>query len=276
VLFKSVRVQGVAYGEKPLSLANPRSTARIFRQPIHPMLVPIPIACFIGVLLTDLTYWWSAEMMWADFSAWLVSVGVIFAYLAAVFGLIDFLGSRSIRAQSPAWPHAIGNVVLLILATLNMFVHSRDPDYLTSVKDGAFYGWPYSYYGQHIDPRVQPQRPDLVEKAIAPDYALSSHVAPLGLVFDTGDSLPQKYRGGAFVGEHRSWDRPTFNGYRVVFVPFSGGRPNGKAEDVVTDFLNADGKARGRPVGLALDKTGALLIADDVGNTVWRVSPAGQ
>ena len=150
------------------------------------------------------------------------------------------------------------------------------PDYLTSVKDGAFYGWPYSYYGQHLDPRVQPQRPDLVEKAIAPDYALSSHVAPLGLVFYTADSLPQKYRGGAFVGEHGSWDRPTFNGYKVVFVPFSGGRPNGKAEDVVTDFLDADGKARGRPVGLAVDKTGALLIADDVGNTVWRVTSAGQ
>jgi glucose/arabinose dehydrogenase len=103
------------------------------------------------------------------------------------------------------------------------------PDYLISVKDGAFYGWPYSYYGQHIDPRVQPQRPDLVEKAIVPDYGLSSHVAPLGLVFYAADSLPQKYRGGAFVGEHGSWDRPEFNGYRVVFVPFSGGRPNGKA-----------------------------------------------
>jgi uncharacterized membrane protein len=109
-----------------VSLANPRATARIFRQPIHPILVPIPIACFVGVLLTDLTYWRSAEMMWADFSAWLVSVGVIFAYLAALFGLIDFLSSRSIRAQPPAWPHAIGNVVVLILATLNMFVHSRD------------------------------------------------------------------------------------------------------------------------------------------------------
>jgi glucose/arabinose dehydrogenase len=150
------------------------------------------------------------------------------------------------------------------------------PDYLTSVKDGGFYGWPYSYFGQHLDPRVEPQRPDLVEKAIVPDYALSSHVAPLGLVFYTGDSLPQKYRGGAFVGEHGSWNRPTFNGYRVVFVPFSGGRPNGKAEDVVTGFLEADGKARGRPVGLAIDKTGALLIADDVGNTVWRVPSAGQ
>jgi glucose/arabinose dehydrogenase len=150
------------------------------------------------------------------------------------------------------------------------------PDYLTSVREGGFYGWPYSYYGQHLDPRVEPQRPDLVEKAIPPDYALSSHVAPLGLAFDTGDSLPQKYRGGAFVGEHGSWDRPELNGYKVVFVPFSGGHPNGKAEEVVTDFLNSDGKARGRPVGLALDKSGALLIADDVGNTVWRVTSAGQ
>lgn len=146
------------------------------------------------------------------------------------------------------------------------------PDYMTSVKDGGFYGWPYSYYGQHVDPRVMPQRPDLVKAAITPDYALSSHVAPLGLVFYTADKLPPKYRGGAFVGEHGSWDRQTFNGYKVVFVPFNGGHPNGKAEDVVTGFLNADGEARGRPVGLAVDKTGALLIADDVGNTVWRVT----
>jgi hypothetical protein len=150
------------------------------------------------------------------------------------------------------------------------------PDYMTSVKDGGFYGWPYSYYGQHLDPRVQPQQPDLVEMAIVPDYALSSHVAPLGLTFYTAESLPKKYRGGAFVGEHGSWDRPEFNGYKVVFVPFSGGRPNGKAEDVVTGFLNANGEARGRPVGVAIDKTGALLIADDVGNTVWRVTAAGQ
>ena len=149
------------------------------------------------------------------------------------------------------------------------------PDYMTSVKDGGFYGWPYSYYGGHLDPRVEPQRPDLVATAIVPDYALSSHVAPLGLAFYTSNNLPQKYRGGAFVGEHGSWDRQRFNGYKVVFVPFSGGRPNGKAEDVVTDFLNAGGEARGRPVGLAVDKSGALLIADDVGNTVWRVTAAG-
>jgi glucose/arabinose dehydrogenase len=148
------------------------------------------------------------------------------------------------------------------------------PDYMTSVKDGGFYGWPYSYYGQHIDPRVQPQRPDLVAKAIMPDYALSSHVAPLGMAFNTADSLPAKYKGGAFVGEHGSWDRDKFNGYKVVFVPFKDGKPQGKAEDVVTGFLDKDLAARGRPVGVAIDKSGALLIADDVGNTVWRVTPA--
>src|SRR3954463_2074630 len=146
------------------------------------------------------------------------------------------------------------------------------PDYLTSVKDGAFYGWPYSYFGQNVDPRVQPQRPDLVAKAIAPDYALSSHVAPLGLVFYTGTNLPASYRGGAFVGEHGSWNRPELNGYKVVFVPFADGRPNGPAQDVVTGFLSPDEKSRGRPVGLAIDKSGNLLVADDVGNTVWLVS----
>lgn len=150
------------------------------------------------------------------------------------------------------------------------------PDYMTSVKDGAFYGWPYSYYGQHVDPRVKPERPDLVAKAIKPDYALSSHVAPLGLAFNTGNGLLPRYRGGAFVGEHGSWDRDQYNGYKVVFVPFANGKPNGMAEDVVTGFLNADGEAQGRPVGVAFDSTGALLIADDVGNTVWRVTAAGN
>lgn len=146
------------------------------------------------------------------------------------------------------------------------------PDYMTSVKEGAFYGWPYSYYGQHVDPRVQPQRPDLVAKAIPPDYALSSHVAPLGLAFYNGTNLPQSYRGGAFVGEHGSWNRQELNGYKVVFVPFSNGKPSGMAQDVVTGFLNSDDQARGRPVGVAVDKSGALLIADDVGNTVWRIT----
>ncbi|TWB39734.1 PQQ-dependent sugar dehydrogenase [Nitrospirillum pindoramense] len=163
--------------------------------------------------------------------------------------------------------------------TLWAVVNERDelgpnlvPDYMTSVKDGGFYGWPYSYYGQHVDPRVKPQRPDLVARAIVPDYALSTHVAPLGMAFSTGTSLPSTYQGGAFVGEHGSWNRNIPNGYKVIFIPFSNGQPNGQPMDVVTGFLDAEGHAHGRPVGLAIDKTGALLIADDVGNTVWRVT----
>ena len=149
------------------------------------------------------------------------------------------------------------------------------PDYLTSVKDGAFYGWPYSYYGQHVDPRVRPQRPDLVAKAIRPDYALGSHVAALGLTFYNGNGLPAHYSGGAFIGEHGSWDRYNLAGYKVAFVPFRDGKPSGMVEDVVTGFVDkAGGKSFGRPVGLAIDRTGALLIADDVGDTIWRVTSA--
>lgn len=148
------------------------------------------------------------------------------------------------------------------------------PDYLTSVQEGGFYGWPYSYYGQHVDERAQPQRPDLVKRAIKPDYALSSHVAPLGLLFYTGDNMPQ-YRGGAFISEHGSWNRSPLNGYQVTFVKFENGRPVGLPQPVVTGFLTDDQKeVRGLPVGLAMDKQGGLLIADDAGNVVWRVSAA--
>jgi glucose/arabinose dehydrogenase len=150
------------------------------------------------------------------------------------------------------------------------------PDYLTSVKDGAFYGWPYSYYGQNVDVRVKPPRPDLVAKAIAPDYALGSHVAPLGMAFSEGKALPPALASGVFVGEHGSWNRKPQSGYKVVFVPFAGGKPAGLPVDVLTGFLSADGKAHGRPVGVAIDKRGALLVADDVGNAVWRVSGAAQ
>ncbi|CAI2534625.1 putative membrane-bound dehydrogenase domain [Serratia ficaria] len=147
------------------------------------------------------------------------------------------------------------------------------PDYLTSVQDGGFYGWPYSYFGQHIDHRVKPQRPDLVEKAIKPDYAISSHVAPLGLLFYTGENLPAGYRGGAFISEHGSWDRSPLSGYRVAYVAFEQGKPVGTPKPVVTGFVSDDEKElRGAPVGLAIDKSGALLVADDVGNSVWRVS----
>ena len=148
------------------------------------------------------------------------------------------------------------------------------PDYMTAVEPGGFYGWPYSYFGQHVDARVEPQRPDLVARAIVPDYALGSHTASLGLVFYDGDAFPERYRGGAFIGQHGSWNRSVPVGYKVVFVPFAGGKPSGRPEYVLTGFLAEDGKARGRPVGVAVDGHGALLVADDVGNVIWRVTAA--
>ncbi|WP_199753376.1 PQQ-dependent sugar dehydrogenase [Luteimonas cucumeris] len=147
------------------------------------------------------------------------------------------------------------------------------PDYMTSVRDGGFYGWPYSYFGEHVDARVQPQRPDLVARAIKPDYALGSHTASLGLAFHDGTLLPARYANGAFIGQHGSWNRKPPSGYRVVFVPFTDGRPSGAMEDVLTGFLDDKGQAQGRPVGVAIDRHGALLVADDVGNVVWRVAP---
>ncbi len=149
------------------------------------------------------------------------------------------------------------------------------PDYMTSVKDGGFYGWPYSYYGQHVDTRVQPPRPDLVATALAPDYALGPHTASLGLAIVNNTNLPAPFTAGAFVGQHGSWNRNPPSGCRVIFVPFSNGRPTGDPVDVLTGFLDKDGKALGRPVGVTLDKSGALLVADDVGNCVWRVRRDG-
>ena len=149
------------------------------------------------------------------------------------------------------------------------------PDYLSAVHDGAFYGWPYSYYGAHIDKRVAPQRPDLVARATVPDYALGSHTAPLGLAWSAGSAWPQALGTGVFVGLHGSWNRRPRSGYKVVFVPFEKGHPTGALpRDVLTGFVDADGRAMGRPVGVAIDQRGALLVADDVGNTVWRVAPA--
>ncbi|RZN28121.1 sorbosone dehydrogenase family protein [Bradyrhizobium sp. Leo121] len=148
------------------------------------------------------------------------------------------------------------------------------PDYMTSVKDGGFYGWPYSYFGQHVDSRVDPQRPDLVAKAIVPDYALGAHTASLGLTFNTGNLFPQDMAGGAFIGQHGSWNRKPRSGYKVIFVPFANGKPAGPPRDILTGFLNDKGEAQGRPVGVRIAKDGALLVADDIGNTVWRVTPA--
>ena len=147
------------------------------------------------------------------------------------------------------------------------------PDYLTSVVDGGFYGWPYSYYGQNVDARVKPPRPDLVAKALVPDYALGNHTGSLGLTFYDAQLLPERYRLGAFVGQHGSWNRRPRSGYKVIFIPFMNGRPSGPAEDVLTGFVNHKGEAMGRPVGVVVDDAGALLIADDVGNIIWRVTP---
>jgi glucose/arabinose dehydrogenase len=150
------------------------------------------------------------------------------------------------------------------------------PDYLTVVRDGGFYGWPYSYFGEHVDTRVKPQRPDLVRTAIRPDYALGAHTASLGLAAARGTSLPAHYSNGMFIGQHGSWNRKPRSGYKVIFVPFADGRPSGRPIDVLTGFVDDHGDALGRPVGVALDRHGALLVADDVGNVVWRVTASEQ
>jgi glucose/arabinose dehydrogenase len=166
-------------------------------------------------------------------------------------------------------------------AVLWVAVNERDelgdhlpPDYMTGLKEGAFYGWPFSYYGQHIDTRVKPQNPDLVAKAIAPDYALGAHTASLGLCWSGGAKLPDPFREGMFVGQHGSWNRKQHSGYKVIFVPFTDGQPSGAPVDVLNGFLSPKDEALGRPVGVAIDKRGALLVADDVGDAVWRVSAA--
>ena len=169
-----------------------------------------------------------------------------------------------------AWQPASG--------TLWTVVNERDeigndlvPDYLTSVREGAFYGWPYSYYGQHVDERVKPQRPDLVKSATVPDYSLGSHTASLGLAFYAANAFPEHYRGGVFIGQHGSWNRKPRSGYEVIFIPFRDGKPGGQPEPILTGFVDDSG-AHGRPVGVAIDKRGAVLVADDVGNTVWRIT----
>jgi glucose/arabinose dehydrogenase len=148
------------------------------------------------------------------------------------------------------------------------------PDYMTALRDGGFYGWPYSYFGQIVDQRVRPPRPDLVARAIVPDYALGAHTASLGLAFDAAGLLGPRYRNGAFVGQHGSWNRRPRSGYKVIFVPFEDGMPSGPPKDVLTGFLSSRGRALGRPVGVVVDPRGALLVADDVGDRVWRVTPS--
>ncbi len=178
--------------------------------------------------------------------------------------------------NGPAWQPSSG-ALWVVVNERDMIGSDLVPDYMTSVKDGAFYGWPYSYYGRNVDVRVEPPRPDLVAKSIAPDYALGAHTASLGLAFNTGALFPETYKNGAFIGQHGSWNRNPRSGYKVIFVPFSAeGVPAGRPQDVLTGFVNDKDEAQGRPVGVRLDKQGALLVADDVGNVIWRVTPAGS
>lgn len=196
---------------------------------------------------------------------------------AAIWEVDAKSGEKRLLASGLRNPNGMGwepdtNVLWTVVNERDEIGSDLVPDYLTSVKEGAFYGWPWSYYGGYVDARVTPQRPEMVAKAIVPDYALGSHVAPLGMTFSNPRGMPPEFANGAFIGQHGSWNRRPLSGYKVVFVPFIGGRPSGQPVDFLTGFLNADEKAQGRPVGVALDKSGALLVADDVGNAVWRVA----
>jgi len=195
---------------------------------------------------------------------------------AAIWEVDPKRGSYRIFASGLRNPNGLawvpdGGVLWTVVNERDELGSDLVPDYLTSVPDGSFFGWPYSYYGQHLDERVQPQRPDLVAKARFPDYALGSHTASLGLAFSKSGAWPAPFNNGVFIGQHGSWNRNPRSGYRVIFVPFRGGKPFGDPIDVLTGFVSADGDAFGRPVGVALDKHAALLVADDVGNIIWRV-----
>jgi glucose/arabinose dehydrogenase len=197
---------------------------------------------------------------------------------------LDLASGRS-RIFASGLRNANGMAIEPTTGALWTVVNERDelgddvpPDYLTSVKDGGFYGWPHSYWGKNVDTRVQPPRPDLVATALTPDYALGGHTASLGLAYYAGKDLSDRFQDGMFIGQHGSWNRSEFSGYKVIFVPFKAGRPAGEPVDVLTGFLKSDGsgKAHGRPVGVAIDGSGALLVADDTGNTVWRVRGTQQ
>ena len=191
------------------------------------------------------------------------------------------ISTKQMRAYATGLRNPNGLAFEPVTGDLWTAVNERDeigsdlvPDYVTRVKEGAFYGWPWSYWGQHVDERVQPPQPEKVKQAIAPDYAVGTHTASLGIAFAKGASLPDAWKSGLFVAQHGSWNRRPKSGYKVIYVPFKDGQPAGAPVDVLTGFLNADEKAQGRPVGVAIDKAGALLVTDDVGNAVWRVTGA--
>lgn len=281
---------GVAYVDGTLYVAN-TDAIMAFKYTLGQTSISAP-----GVKLTDLPagpidhHWTKSLAASADGSKLYVGVGsnsnivengfAVEEGRAAIYEVDRQTGAKRIYASGTRNPTNLA--VDPRTGRLFAVVNERDeigpdlvPDYLTMVQDGAFYGWPYSYWGQHVDVRVHPQAPAMVAKAIKPDYALSSHVAPLGLAFSQGETLSPAFAGGIFVGEHGSWDRSPLNGYQVIFVPLVNGRPAGTPVPVVTGFVAKDNKTvRGRPVGVALDRTGALLVADDAGNAVWRISAA--
>jgi len=198
---------------------------------------------------------------------------------AAIWEIDRASGTHRVYASGLRNPNGMGFEPRT--GTLWTAVNERDelgsdlvPDYMTSVRDGGFYGWPYSYYGRHVDERVQPPRPDLVARALVPDYALGSHTASLGLAFSDGARLTPNFANGVFIGQHGSWNRKPRAGYKVIFIPFVDGKPQGMPVDVLTGFVDEQGQARGRPVGVAIARDGALLVADDVGGAVWRVTAA--
>jgi glucose/arabinose dehydrogenase len=195
---------------------------------------------------------------------------------AAILEVDPATGARRLFASGIRNPNGLGweprtGVLWTVSNERDEIGSDLVPDYITSVRDGGFYGWPWSYFGQHVDERVKPARPDMVQKAISPDYAIGSHTGSLGLAFYEDDLLPAKFAGGMFIGQHGSWNRRPRSGYKVIFIPFAEGKPSGQPEDVLTGFVDDDGDAMGRPVGVVVDRSGALLVADDVGNVIWRV-----
>ena len=239
---------------------------------------------------------WSVPDEWNVRSAYLADADGTRLYIAigsnsnvAEHGLAEEEGRAEVweldlttgaqRVFATGLRNPVGMAIEPLTGALWVAVNERDelgpdlvPDYMTAVKDGGFYGWPFSYFGAHVDTRVEPQRPDLVARAIVPDYALGAHTASLGLASASGNMLGPSFRQGMFVGQHGSWNREPRSGYKVIFVPFENGRPRGQPVDVLTGFVRENGDAMGRPVGVAVDGRGGLLVADDVGNTVWRVS----
>jgi len=198
---------------------------------------------------------------------------------AAIWAVDLATGAQRVHASGLRNPNGLawapGGALWTVVNERDELGSDLVPDYLTAVQAGGFYGWPYSYFGSRLDPRVQPPRPDLVATALVPDYALGPHTASLGLAWSAGTALPARFASGMFIGQHGSWNRRPHSGYRVVFVPFDGTRPSGAAPlDLLTGFLDEAGQAYGRPVGLAVDRQGGLLVADDVGNVVWRVTAA--